>query len=321
MPGEFDMIRSFAERAGHGKGQRILHGIGDDCAVIKMGDRVLLASCDASVEGVHFRRDLAGPEDIGWKAAASALSDIAAMGGTPLYMLVSLSFAPAEEATFITRVFDGMASLADAFQTPLIGGDTTRSPGPLFIDVNVAGEADSGQFLTRRGARPGDVLAVTGHPGDSPGGLRALLDRHTAPDLVRAHLHPLPRVAEGQWFARNGVARAMIDISDGIAQDAGHLIEADGLGLDIESDHLPLSEALKRQYPDAAMLALTGGEDYELAVALDPATAPNRCAEFQRLFGIPLTPVGKFTDAHRQVRIDGEPLKCAGYDHFRSKQA
>lgn len=320
MPGEFDIIRRFAEQAKHASNPRILHDIGDDCAVFAMGDRVLLASCDATVEGIHFRRDLAAPEDIGWKAAASALSDIAAMGGKPLYMLVTLSFAPGEATDYVSRVFDGIAAAANAYETPIIGGDTTSSPGPMFIDINVAGEAQPGAYRTRTGAKPGDLLAVTGHPGDSPGGLQALLHGRDAQKLIRAHLHPEPRIAHGIWFAKRDDVRAMIDISDGIAQDAGHLAEAAGLGLDIEKARLPLSRALHMFCRDdeAAILALTGGEDYELAVALAPESAERICAAFDREFALPLTPIGRFTDAHQQVLVDGALLAKTGYDHFRA---
>jgi thiamine-monophosphate kinase len=315
------MIRRFAEQARHTPNPRILHDIGDDCAVIAVGDRVLLASCDATVEGIHFRRDLAKPEDIGWKAAASALSDIAAMGGRPLYMLVTLSFAPGESADYVSRVFDGIAAAANAHETPIVGGDTTSSPGPMFIDINVAGEAQPGLYRTRAGAKSGDLLAVTGNPGNSPGGLQALLHRRDSQKLIRAHLHPEPRIAQGLWLARHDGVRAMIDISDGIAQDAGHLAEAAGLGINIEKALLPLSKALHMFCGDdeAANLALTGGEDYELAVALAPDSAEDICAAFWREFALTLTPVGIFTDAHPQVLLDGALLKKTGYDHFRAE--
>jgi thiamine-monophosphate kinase len=156
--GEFGLIDRLARLLP--TSPNVLEGIGDDCAAIRVGDRVLLVSTDLSIEEVHFRRTYCDPEDIGWKAAATSLSDIAAMGGAPLFCLASLACSPDTEAAFIERIYQGLSSAASRFGATVVGGDTSRTPGPLTLDVMVAGEARGGRFLRRKGARIGDVLAA-----------------------------------------------------------------------------------------------------------------------------------------------------------------
>lgn len=296
-------------------------GIGDDCAVVRVGERILLATCDASIEDVHFSRAYATAEDIGWKAAATALSDIAAMGGRPLFLLTTLACPEDASVAFVEGLYRGLQAATAQSGGGIVGGDTTRSNQGYVIDVTVIGEPAGDRYLLRDGARDGDLLAVTGWPGRSSAGLLALQLGVEAPELTEAHLRPVPRMAEGQWLAARPEAHALIDVSDGLLQDAGHLAERSGVGVDVSPDALPVAAALTEACvalgpaPDSFILA--GGEDYELAVALDPAGAATVCRAFEEQFGLPLTLVGTFGQGWTGVRLAGEDLQEGGYDHFR----
>lgn len=295
-------------------------GIGDDCAVLRVGDRVLLATCDAAVEDVHFSQAWATPEDIGWKCAAAAISDIAAMGGRPLFVLSTLACPPMADPDFVERLYQGMQSAVAHCATGIVGGDTVRSNQGFVVDITVIGEPmPHGRYLLRSGAQAGDVLAVTGWPGRSGAGLAALQQGVEAPEAVAAHLHPLPRLAAGQWLAELAAAHALIDVSDGLAQDAGHLAADSGVGLDLWPEALPIGTGL-REAAEALGLSpepfvLGGGEDYELAVALEAGEAAALCAAFEAALGLPLTVVGRF-GAGAGVTVGGEPLPLGGFDHF-----
>ncbi|MDQ1255793.1 MAG: Thiamine-monophosphate kinase [Candidatus Hydrogenedentes bacterium] len=306
--GEFGLIERVARLCpGH---PSVIEGIGDDCAVVRTGNRVILLSCDLSIENVHFRRATATPEDIGWKAAASALSDIAAMGGQPLCCLVALACPADTDAAYIESVGQGIADAVSDCGAALVGGDTTQSMEGIVLDVTVVGEPVEGRYLLRKGARPDDVLGVTGRLGLASAGLHALTHGFDAPALARAHRHPVPRIAEGQWLCRRGDAHALIDISDGLVQDAGHLAGAAGLGIDIAPEALPIAPELAAYCAahglDPLEFILSGGEDYELAVALAPDDEPDAR----------ITVVGRFTDEWTGVRVAGKPVQRGGYTHF-----
>ncbi|MBI4558088.1 MAG: thiamine-phosphate kinase [Candidatus Hydrogenedentes bacterium] len=299
----------------------VLEGIGDDCAVMRLDDRLLLASCDMSVEGVHFRREQAAPDDIGWKVAAAALSDIAAMGGTPRFALAAVSCPPDTPLTFVEELFKGMGNVLSQFGAVIVGGDTTRSRTGVAIDVTVLGEIYGDRYLRRTGAQIGDLLAVTGRLGLSAAGLHALEQRLDAPELVAAHFHPDPRIPEGQWLSTQTDVHAMIDVSDGLAQDAGHLVEASDLGINLNGERIvpapPLAEYCQRHGLTALDFMLAGGEDYELLFALDPHSAPTLLDSFRTTFRTDATIVGEFTDAWTGIRLDGKPVAVAGFDHFK----
>jgi len=318
--GEFGLIKRLA--AALPANDAGVTGIGDDCAIVRIGGQLLLVSCDASLENIHFSRNLAPPEAIGWKACASAFSDIAAMGGQPRFALVTLACPTDTDLAFLDRLYRGMERAAAYCGAVIVGGDTAKSPSGLLIDVMVIGEPSNERYLLRRGAQAGDALAVTGWPGRAAAGLKALETGIDAADLIEAHLHPIPRIREGQWFAERPEAHAMIDLSDGLAQDAGHLAEAAALGIDLTPDALPLAPALATYQNqlgvNALDMMLAGGEDYELAVALDAGAAPKLCESFVKQFPIPLTVVGRFTTAWTGVRIAGKFPKATGYDHFRA---
>ena len=300
----------------------VVEGIGDDCAVVRAGDRLLLLSCDAAVEGVHFDRRYATGEEIGRKAATAALSDIAAMGGFARFALVTLAAPNDTEADFVEALFTGIADAVDACAAVVVGGDMTSNPNGLIIDITVIGEIEPGcRYVLRRGAKAGDAIAVTGFPGDSAAGLDALQNGIDTYVLPHIHLHPYARILEGYWFAECAPVHAMIDCSDGLLQDIGHVATASKLGADIDRAKLPHSEPLSRYAASQGRpeedFILGGGEDYELIVAIESEAAAALAADFKKAFGRPLTIIGAFSQAHRNVLVDGTIPAPTGYQHFR----
>ncbi len=299
----------------------VIEGIGEDCAVVRLGDRVLLVSCDQSIEGIHFRREYARPDEIGWKAAAVALNDIAAVGGAPLFALVGLGCPADTEVHYIEEIYRGMTSALARYGTVIVGGDTAKAPERIFLDVVVVGQALGNHFLRRKGAQVGDLLAVTGWPGMSGAGLHALQHGMQAPELIRAHLQPPMWLPEGQWLAARSAIHALIDVSDGLTQDAGHLAQAAHLGVNIVPEKLPVAEALARYCEEQGLVArelvLTGGEDYELLFAMSPRHYEQTLEEFHHEFRTLVTIIGEFTDAWTGVRVAGQEIDLTGFDHFR----
>lgn len=318
--GEFGLIDRF--RAYVQGGQGVLQGIGDDCAVLAFGDRIVLASIDAFVEDVHFSRKFSSPEAVGHKAAMAALSDIAAMGGMARFVLVTLAIPPQTETPWLEEVYRGIGKAAEACGATVVGGDTTGNPAGLVIDVTVLGEPVEGRYLLRSGAKAGDLLAVTGRPGASAAGLHALQAGLAAPDLIHAHLWPTARIREGQWLAARPEVCAMIDLSDGLLQDAGHIAAASQCGLSIDTTQIAPPDALMSFAEDSGLSpvewALQSGEEYELVVALDREKGREIAREFETQFGLPLQIIGQFTDDADTIRVDGEITSLKGYDHFAS---
>lgn len=332
---EFDLIRALKRRYGAIDG-RIVRGIGDDAAVIAPDrKRRLLLTTDLLAERIHFNCRTAAFTDIGFRAAAANLSDIAAMGGTPEYLLVSLAVPRGATPRQVEHLYDGMMAACRPHRVRLIGGDTSASKTGWFVNITLVGSANSGGILLRRGARPGDDLYVTGTLGDSRAGLqllqrprtthtRSLSPRHRR-FLTRRHLRPTARVREGRWLSEAAWATSAIDLSDGLSGDLPHLCAESRVGAVIERSALPISSAC-RQYAescrqDAEALALAGGEDYELLFTV-PARHRTRFqrASVQRRFR--MTRVGRITPAKEGLRMtlpDGRqrPLPSSGYEHFR----
>lgn len=316
--GEFGMI----DRIGRFGAQSmdVLTGIGDDCAVLRMGDRKVLVSTDMAVEGIHFERELATPYDIGYKCAAASLSDIAAMGGTPLYCLVSLSCPKDTEVAFIEALYQGISNLNSAYGVGLVGGDTTGAFDRITLDVQVIGEAKGSQVLRRKGAQAGDLLVITNTVGMSAAGLKAIRAGHSVPELIAAHYRPIPRITEGQWLAAHEGVHAMIDISDGLIQDAGHIAHANQLGVNLLTEKLHPAPSLEKycweNNLDALSLMLSGGEDYELAFAVDRSKSKELFTLFNQEIRTPLCVVGEFTHDWTGVRVDGKVTDLHGFNHF-----
>jgi thiamine-monophosphate kinase len=307
----------------------VVVGIGDDAAVLPLApDRHLVFTVDALVEGVHFRRGWAAPADVGYKALAAAVSDVAAMGGVPRHAVVSLVAPPDTAVRWVEELYRGLAAAAEEFAVGVVGGNVARTDGPVVVDVAVVGEVEPDLCLRRDGARPGDLVVVTGTLGRSRGGLevlrRGVRDPRGEP-LVRAYLRPAPRLAEARAVALSGWATAMMDISDGLSTDVARMCAASGAGVRLDASAVPVDPAVRaladRIGGDAVALALDGGEDYELLVAVPPDHARALVERVHSLTGTAATVVGVFTPPHqgRTVLRDGavRPLQDGGWDHFR----
>lgn len=308
----------------------VVVGIGDDAAVVEPGRGSLLLTTDMLLEGVHFDLGSISPADLGAKAVVVNLSDIAAMGGSPRYAVVSLGLPPAAEAAWVMELYGGMRAACDEYALSLVGGDTNRADA-VTIAVTVIGEVPSGAGVTRAGARPGDVVAVTGSLGAAAGGfllsrlhpsrLGKALGEPWGRRLLEALHRPVARVGEGQTLAQAG-ATAMMDISDGLAKDLSRLCAASRCGARIRIDAVPVSDALRAAAGeldvDALDLALSGGEDYELLATFD-ATAFDRARdELDERFGVTLTEVGAIIEEGLVAAgPDGDrALEPKGWDHF-----
>ena len=250
--------------------RRLILGIGDDAAAWHGEASVQLATVDSLVQDVHFILGLTSWGELGWRAMAANLSDIAAMGGVPRYALVSLALPGDTEVDDVVALYKGMIELARSFGVAIVGGDTSRSPR-LVINITILGSVKnrSQHILTRSAAKAGDKVAVTGYLGAAAAGLEVLrqhitIDAGSGAGLKQAFLKPYPRVAEGQVLVEQGV-RAAMDISDGLLGDLKHICEASGVGARIEIERVPVHPAVKANFGDRALeLALSGGEDYEL---------------------------------------------------------
>jgi thiamine-monophosphate kinase len=323
--GEFGLIARIAEHC-VARPEGVVKGIGDDCAVVRAsGGRLTLVTVDLLVERVHFLRGAITPEQLGAKALAVNLSDVAAMGGTPRDAFVSLAVPPDMTVEYLDAFYAGMKAMAARHAVNLLGGDTTGSKADLVINIALTGEVDEREVLYRGGARVGDAIYVTGPLGDSAGGLDAVLNARAegsaaARELVRRHHEPIPHVDAGRRIAASGHARAMIDVSDGLASDLGHLCDESRVGAEVEAARVPVSPELATHCAahgmDATRLAISGGEDYVLLLAADPAIEAALAGS-----GVALRRIGRIVDAGRReiVHPDGsrEPLVPTGWDHFR----
>ena len=265
--GEFGLIELLAEIATMSRPKPLLVDIGDDAAAWRSEAGVQLATSDSLIQDVHFTLSTTTWQELGWKALAVNLSDIAAMGGVPQYALVSLGLPGDTEVEHMAQLYHGMAELARLFDVAIIGGDVVAAP-LVVLSLAVVGSAQ-GNILTRSAASPGQRIAVTGYLGASGGGVAMLkrglqLDVETTASLRQAHLKPYPRVLEGQLLARHGV-RAAIDLSDGLASDLAKLCKASKVGARLFLDQIPIHPSVRNSFKEGYLkLALAGGEDYEL---------------------------------------------------------
>ena len=329
--GEFELIRRLSVDLG-GRTGGVVVGVGDDTAVLRVAPgNVLLATCDAQIEDVHFIRRLTTPANIGWKAVSVNVSDIAAMSGRPRYALISLGLPADTTVSFVEGVYDGIRAAADAYQIDIVGGNVAGSRGRMFIDVTVLGEAPADRVKYRTGARVGDRILVTGFPGESAAGL-ALLQAPslTVPAVVAerlrlAHLRPTARVAEALAAVATGHVHAMIDLSDGIAPDLGHICEESRCGAVIDAAQLPISAALRQAAAalerDPVDFALRGGEDYELLMTVPPDAAADVARAVEQAGGTRVTVVGEIRPLEEGLRlrkVDGSVVAMPGplFRHF-----
>lgn len=317
---EFDLIRRFLHRVpDRAPGVRV--GPGDDCAVVT-GDGIAV-SADLSVEDVHFRRAWLPAADLGYHAAAGALSDLAAMAARPIGLLASLALGPGDERELGPAVMEGIAAAADDAGAALLGGDLTRSPGPLVMDIVVLGEA--AHPVRRSGARPGDEVWVTGELGGAAAAVAAWLrGEEPAVEAVRAYARPRSRTREALWLAERGVPSSMVDLSDGIAGDAGHLAAASGVRITVRLADLPMARVAEAAGEAGVRLAAAGGEDYELCFTAAPGSVARVAVAFESAFGTRLTRVGEVSGADGSPALElldpaGERVEMSGFQHWRGE--
>ena len=332
---EFPLIRQL-QRRHERRSPLIRKGIGDDAAVVSIpaGAWTVLTT-DLLTEGIHFDLRTASPASVGYRAAMANLSDVAAMGATPRFLLVSIAIPPALRAADIHALYRGLMSVCDRYDVRLIGGDTSASRQGLFISITLLGTTTRGHALFRNGAHAGDGIYVTGTLGDSLAGLQLLTSRRdsrqgtrlAAADrhfLTDRHRHPTARVREGLWLNRGKLATAAIDVSDGLSGDLRHVCEESRVGAELDLDRLPISPACcayaRTRGIDPATLALAGGEDYELLFTVAARDEPKldrqaRAKRFQitKIGTIRPRRFGLQSRASDGTRV---PVPMTSYRHF-----
>jgi len=334
--GEFGIVARLRQRfgtAGPIAQTGVARGIGDDTAALQVSPgHLLLATTDAAVEGVHFLRAATTPRLLGQRVLAVNLSDIAAMGGIPRWALASFSLPGETSVQFVDELAEGLADEAARYHVAVVGGNLARSPERLVLDLTLLGEVEPDRVVYRTGAKAGDWVLATGTLGDAAAGLSIVLgqapaDVPGASALLARQRLPTPRVEAGRAIALSGLATSMIDLSDGLASDLGHLADDNHLGAIVSAESVPLSPALanlaRTARRDPLEWALHGGEDYELLLTTPADRAGDLIAVVQAS-GVPLTVVGEMTatpgiwlqrpNGHR------EPLGEAAWRHFEIHQ-
>ena len=327
--GEFALLARLQRRLKQADAPPVVRGIGDDCAVLRPADgHDLLVTTDTQEEGVHFRRDWSTPEDIGWRCLAVNVSDVAAMGGTPLGAVVALSLPETLAVAFVEAMYDGMSAMAEAYDCPIIGGNISKSTERLSVTITVLGSAPRDGAMYRASARAGDDIWVTGDLGAAKAGLEALVHPQAVAGLptdavLSRYRRPLPRLRESQFLRQHG-ARSLIDLSDGLSSDLAHVCEASSVGARLHAERIPISDETRKVAGalglDPLIWALHGGEDFELCLTAPPDVATSLEQGFRKRFDCPLTRIGTIqAGAGVTLRYrDGreESLAAGGYDHF-----
>lgn len=328
--GEFPLIDRVAKIVSVERPDIVL-GIGDDVAVLADGEGLILATVDSQVEDVHFLRELITPRQLGRRALAISLSDIAAMGGQPQYALVSLALPSDTDVAWVEEVYRGLREEGDRFGTAIVGGNMASSPERAFVDVTVLGRVDRARLLLRSGAHPGDRVVVTGSLGDAAAGLTVALEPElpvtpsARASLLTRYLTPTPRLAEAAVIAQSGAATAMIDVSDGLSSDIGHICDRSEVGVRLWAERLPISSAARHaaELADkpAWRLPLGASDDYELCFTVPPEATDALIAQVPQETGTPVTVIGEILPPQegRWLALeDGRevPLKATGWQHF-----
>ena len=306
-------------------------GIGDDTAsILPRPGYELLVTCDCLVDGQHFLSDRITPLDLGRRAMVVNISDIGAMGGQPLYGLVSLGLKTDMPVADVENMYRGFALELNPFGASIIGGNITKTKDATFIDITLIGEIEQGKLMLRSTAREGDAIMVTGYPGQAAAGLHVLLRSQSRKvirehPLVRAYNTPSHRAREGQAIARSGYATAMIDTSDGFLGDLGHICQDSGVGAALIKEKLPISDDLRQAAVERKLdpyeLFLQDSDDYELIITGAPKNVAQICSAVASVSNVPVTEVGKITDSAKDIQLilsDGTRRRItpSGWDHF-----
>lgn len=330
---EDDLVEAM-RRLLHEEAPGVVLGPGDDAALVQLGSHLTVLTTDLLVEDVHFRRDTTSPRDLGYKALVVNVSDVAAMGGSPRYAVVGLALPPGTPMSWVVELYGGLREAASEYAVSVVGGDTSRSER-VVLSVALAGEVAQDFAVRRSGARPGDRVVVTGTLGAAAGGLllserrreervARALGTPWARELLAAHARPVARVGEGQSLAGAG-ATAMMDLSDGLAKDLDRLCRESGVGAALFLPQVPVAPALGRLREvlpevDPMVLALSGGEDYELLATLPPEDVERAAKLLEERFGTALTEVGEVRSGSGLVAVEADggerPLQPEGWDHF-----
>lgn len=322
--GEFGFIERIRGAVTKLEGSGVRLGIGDDCAVLELPPgQVLLTSTDLLIEEIHFHSDWSDWRALGGKCVSVNVSDVAAMGGSPRHLYLGLAIPATMAVDDLDAFLEGFLEAASGYGAVLVGGDTCRSPGPLLISVTVEGAAPTDQVVARSGARPGDGIYVSGTLGDSALALQQLQSgRPVTDELAHRHHRPQARVGLGRALAEAQLPSSMIDVSDGVLADLGHILEASAVGARLEQALLPLSPVFRQALSeDSALfeLALCGGEDYELLFTV-PADKEHLLSAL--VADVPVTRIGTVTEPEKGLLlIDAagkvRPARAKGYNHFR----
>jgi len=288
--GEDEVVRCLTR--GLNLDRRVVVGPGDDCAVVKTAGDLQLLKTDCIIEGIHFRPN-ADPMWVGWKAMCRSISDVASMGGLPLDALVTVAIRSDAEFEWLKKLYRGLRKAASTYRVNLVGGETARSPGPVFLSVCLTGIVEKGKYVSRSGGKKGDWLFVTGRLGGSIDG---------------KHLRFSPRVREARWLVGRFPIHAMMDLSDGLGSDLPRLASASGVGFEVVLENLPLNKGCVPEN------AVRDGEDYELLFAVPRAVKSRLEFEWKKAFPrLQLTPIGRLVDSGHHE------FEQKGFDHFRGR--
>ena len=301
-------------RAAGSRNRAVIAGIGDDCAVLRVpAGHELLVTTDFTLEDVHFRRDWHPPEVVGRRCLVRGLSDVAAMGGEPLAVFLSLALPRNTPQHWVDRFFNGLIKLARESNVPLAGGDTAQSKRGIQADIVVVGSLPRGQAVLRSGAKPGDWIYVTGALGGSAAAIEKLRRGRIRSSDYPQHFHPSPRLEVGKWLRSHRLVSAMIDISDGLSTDLAHICEESGVGTIIEAEAIPRAQVGSPRQRASLELALHGGDDYELLFT-SAKKVPSRVA------GRNITCVGQIIARRSMILLRSgrrRKLTAQGWQHFR----
>ncbi len=328
--GEFGFIKRIS-RGCLIRPQSVIKAIGDDAAAfIPEPGEAILVTTDLLVERIHFLRDATSGFNLGYKALSVNLSDIAAMGGTAREAFISIAVPENCSIDFLEDLYKGMKRLAAEFDVNLLGGDTTRSKADLVINISVLGSAFEKEILYRNTAQHGDIICSTGFLGDSRAGLYLIInnieaDSNELKPLLDAHVMPKPYLREGRFFASQRGVHAVIDVSDGLSSDIGHIAEQSNVGIRLYSEKIPVSDNLEKFCTgfdfDPVEYALAGGEDYTLLCTISPDKVDHIAANYLKRFRNPLYQIGEITDSGKMelVLSDGQirSFTPSGWDHFK----
>lgn len=322
---EFQLIKRIQQGV-HISNKKVICGIGDDCAVVSgEGGMFELITTDCLVESVHFDLKYFTAEEVGMKAMAVSLSDIAAMGGTPLYALISLGIPEKFSAEWVLNFYEGGGKIAREFNVSIIGGNTSRSAGTFWASLEILGEVSSDNCKFRNGAQPGDGIYVTGPIGSSAMGLFLLKKDKSAKSIfVRSHKTPQPKIKAGQFLGKVKGVSSLVDISDGLLADLEHILEQSGVGAHVYFEQIPREcdlESLAKEHDlSLSEIVLSGGEDYELLFTVKEKSEKSLIDKAKRE-GINIFKIGTIADKKDGLKVFGKKgeelaVKKKGYDHF-----